>query len=76
MKNKKVLALLLLFVLILAGCRMYDMYYEGEYVLTHKIDQKRRECVFRGMNTETWEMDTLYTSCKCKVGDTVVVITY
>jgi hypothetical protein len=68
--------LVLLFVLFLAGCRTYDMYYEGEYVLTHKIDQQRRECTFRGMNTETWEVDTLYASCSCRTGDTVIVISY
>ena len=71
---KKILALLL--ILILGGCRMYDMYYEGEYVLTAKIDQQRRECTFKGMNIETWEVDTLYTSCKCQVGDTIIALSY
>jgi len=74
MKNKKVLVLLLF--LVFAGCRTYDMYYEGEYVLTHKISQHRRECVFKGMNIETWEVDTLYTSCNCRTGDTVIVMSY
>lgn len=73
---KKVLALLLLLFLVIAGCRTYDMYYEGEYVLTHKINQRRRECVFKGMNIETWEVDTIYTSCSCNTGDTVIVISY
>ena len=71
---KKVLVLLLF--LIFAGCKTYDMYYEGEYVLTHKIGQQRRECIFKGMNIETWEVDTLYTSCKCHVGDTVIALSY
>lgn len=74
MKNKKVLILLLF--LIFGGCRTYDMCYEGEYVLTQKINQQRRECVFKGMNLETWEVDTIYTSCSCHTGDTVIVISY